>query len=97
MPDDPSSLLSPIRAEALGSIAYADGHACPDIENSCSAHHALRLLAAIEALSSALRSHRHTFTERGTEICGGCLRPECPDSPEAIIAGALGGKGTTDE
>jgi hypothetical protein len=50
------------------------------------------LVAAIEALSSALGKHRQTFTDsRGISLCGGCLRPDCPDDPEAIIARALGG------
>jgi hypothetical protein len=49
------------------------------------------LLAAIEALSAALRTHRHKLTDTKGEFCAGCLEPwPCPD-PEAIITGALGG------
>ena len=44
-----SATLAAIRDEALCSIAYADDHACPDAGSSCSAHNALRLLAAVEA------------------------------------------------
>ena len=47
--DRASAALAAIRDEALGSIAYAGNHACPDAGSSCSAHNALRLLAAVEA------------------------------------------------
>jgi len=47
--DPASATLAAIRDEALCSIAYADDHACPDAGSSCSAHNALRLLAAVEA------------------------------------------------
>jgi len=54
-PDPASATLTAIRDEALGSIAYAGNHACPDAGSSCSAHNALRLLAAVEAV---LKDHQ---------------------------------------
>jgi hypothetical protein len=52
------------------------------------------LLAAVEALSSALNRHRFPFADTsGTSLCGGCLEPSpCPDNPEAIITRALNGE-----
>ena len=53
--DDLTAALEEIRAEADGSIAYAGAHDCPDTGTSCSAHNALRLLAALRAV---LELHR---------------------------------------
>lgn len=58
-----------------------------------------RLLAAVDALSAALRLHTFPFTDgKGAVLCGGCLRQApCPYSPEAIITTALAGKEAGDE
>jgi hypothetical protein len=65
--DDLTATLAGIRDEAQSSIAYADDHACPDIGNSCSAHHALLLLAAVDAV---LKEHRPDLGE--TSFCQEC-------------------------
>jgi hypothetical protein len=56
------------------------------------------LLAAIEALTSALTRHRQWFTDsKNVKRCGGCLEPSpCPDDPDMIVARALSGKDSTD-
>jgi hypothetical protein len=57
------------------------------------------LLAAIEALTSALTRHRPWFVnDAGVRICGGCLDPApCKDDPDVIVSRALSGKDGTDE
>lgn len=57
------------------------------------------LLAAIEALTSALTRHRPWFVnDAGVRICGGCLDPApCKDDPDVIVSRALSGKDSTDE
>ena len=95
VPDsDPSSLLSGIRADIEATVAVYNldgaGKNCFPISAAMS-RHARSLLAAIEALSSALRTHQNKLTDTKGEFCAGCLEPSCPD-PEAIITTALGGE-----
>lgn len=92
----PSSLLSGIR-ERLDDLTAIRLRRHSMAEESVNLKlHAItedfcRLIAAIEALSSALRTHQNKLTDSKGEFCAGCLEPwPCPDS-EAIVAGALGG------
>ena len=90
--DRVASTLAKIRAEALGSIAYAGDHTCPDADASCSAHHALRLLAAVEA---ALKEHQPVDRGGGLEsICGTCHRGFWPCPTYRAITAALTGTET---
>ena len=65
--DRASAALAAIRDEALGSIAYAGNHACPDAGSSCSAHNALRLLAAVERVLELHRKQEKPV--RTTRVC----------------------------
>ena len=66
-PDGASAALAAIRDGANCSIAYAGNHACPDAGSSCSAHNALRLLAAVERVLEL--HHRRDKPVRTHNIC----------------------------
>jgi hypothetical protein len=101
MADDVTALLSGIR-ERWSKVAYVGLRPevvpepgdqpppwLPDVPH---------LLAAVEALSTALQRHREWFTDsKGVMLCGGCLKPvPCPDDPDAIVEQALSGKDSAD-